>query len=413
MAGGQTPVIDAESGPVSGQTRAHSLTLLLAAGLLIGTITQFLVGTLAPSITRDLDLGASQFGLIVSLLFAVGCLGAASSQWLVQRLGLRLAFMSVQWLVAMALTLLALVQTQSALVGSAILAGVAMGIINPITNAVIARDVNAPAQTPVVGVVQSGVQVGTLIAGLAAPAAVVLGNWDRPLLVLAAGAVLVSLAAPRLMDADWADRVAEGVAIPSDLRTLAYAFVAYAFLMAAGAAVMFAYLPLYASERLGFSDGAAGLLGAVFGAVGFAARLLFTRSRTAIGPRLGRLLVGLGMGAAGALILVALAPQAPWLTWAGAALFGATAVAWPAVLLAGVVEVGGSSLAARLTSWVFIGFYAGLLATPALFGRVVESGLGYTVGWLLAAGIFLAAAATGIGVRRRHPAGSAPPSHRP
>lgn len=50
-------------------------------------------------------------------------------------------------------------------------------------------------------------------------------------------------------------------------------FCAYAFLMGAGAAVVFAYLPLYAVERLNFADAAAGALAAVFGVVGLVARL--------------------------------------------------------------------------------------------------------------------------------------------
>lgn len=401
------------SGRSAGPVPPGTLRVVLAAGLLMGTVTQFLLGALAPAITRDLGLTASRFGAAVTALFAVGTAAAATADRVIRVLGPRRTYLAAQLAVGTALLVLGTVPTQLALAAAVVLAGGAMGVVNPTTNAVIARDVAGPHRTRVVGYVQSGVQAGALLAGFTATAAVLLGGWQRAVVVVSAGAFAVAAATHQLLPADAGAPREARPDVPHNLRHLAHTFAVYAFFMAAGAAVVFAYLPLYAAQHVGFTHAAAGALAAVFGVVGIAARVALTRMSFVSGGRLPRVMFALGTGAAISLLMVAAAARAPWMLWAAALVFGATAVSWPAVLMAALVEIAGARFAARLTSWVFVAFYLGLLATPAAFGVVVE-GPGYGPGWMLAAALFAVAAVVGSRVRTQPvPAGQAcfPTSH--
>lgn len=368
------------------------LPLLLSGGLLAGTILQFLIGTLAPGITRDLGLTENRFGLAVTLLFAVGGGAAASSGRVIAIVGLRRAFVGVQVLVLVALTVFATQRTSLSLIVAMVTAGIAMGIVNPVTNGIVGRYIPAELRTSTVGVVQSGVQAGALLAGLAAPVAIALGGWERSLLVIALAPLVVALAAPRIVPPDTPrGQRRHGRASPALKRFTARSAL-YALAMALGSSTAIAYLPLFASSRLEFSDGTAGAVGAVSGAVGLAARLALTRSRAQLAHRLRPFLSRLALVASASLGLVAVSPLAPWLIWPAALLFGASALAWIAVLLAGLVEVAEPGSVEGVTGRVFVGFYVGLLAGPAAFGLLLRAGHSYVTGWLLAAGAFLVAA---------------------
>jgi len=78
----------------------------------------------------------------------------------------------------------------------------------------------------------------------------------------------------------------------------------------------------------------------------------------------------------------------------GAALFGATAVAWNALGMLSIVRDVEVSVAGRASSRVLLGFYIGFLIGPVSFGWAVDH-VGYATGWAaVTTGFALAAALT-------------------
>ena len=79
------------------------------------------------------------------------------------------------------------------------------------------------------------------------------------------------------------------------------------------------------------------------------------------------------------------------LLWVGAALFGATAVAWNALGMLSIVRDVEVSVAGRASGRVLLGFYIGFLVGPVSFGWAVDH-VGYAAGWAaVTAGFALAA----------------------
>jgi len=80
------------------------------------------------------------------------------------------------------------------------------------------------------------------------------------------------------------------------------------------------------------------------------------------------------------------------LLWAGAALFGATAVAWNALGMLSIVRDVELSVAGRASGRVLLGFYVGFLVGPVSFGSAVDH-VGYGAGWAAVIAAFAVAAA--------------------
>jgi hypothetical protein len=80
------------------------------------------------------------------------------------------------------------------------------------------------------------------------------------------------------------------------------------------------------------------------------------------------------------------------MVWAGAALFGATAVAWNALGMLAIVRGVDVAVAGRASGRVLLGFYVGFLAGPVSFGWSVDHA-GYAAGWAAVVAAFAAAAA--------------------
>ena len=165
--------------------------------------------------------------------------------------------------------------------------------------------------------------------------------------------------------------------------------------MGFGVGAVSAYLPLYAVEELGFSRGTAGLTAALMGLVGAAGRVAWGRHQDHTTKPVMRSLGTIAVGSVAASAAMAAAPSlGSGFLWVGAALFGATAVAWNALGMLSIVRDVEVTMAGRASARVLLGFYVGFLVGPVSFGWAVDH-VGYTAGWIaVSAGFALAAALT-------------------
>jgi predicted MFS family arabinose efflux permease len=369
----------------------------LGLTLLVGIFPQFAIGALGPQLRTDLGLAPADLGIVFAGFLGLGVLGSPVAGPLVDRIGGRRSCLGLMIVSGAALLGASFADSGAGLVAGVLPAGLAMAFANPGTNRWASAAKTAQVQATLVGVAQAGVQAGALLAGALAALSVVGLDWRGALRVGAALALCGAVAAwlgpedarpagtsapGRVAGTSTRDRDADR----RDLRALA----SYAMLMGGGTAIVFAYLPTYAVDVGRFSVAAAGATTMVFGGTALVCRLglgVVIRRPDQVGPRL---LIGMALGSAVAIGLIAAGAAEPSWIWVGAVVFGATGTTWPAVAFLAVVRASPPGGAGRVTGWVTAAFYLGLLVTPPLTGRLIDT-VGYRWLWAVAVGCYLAA----------------------
>jgi MFS family permease len=383
----------------------------LTLGMAVCTLLPYALGALGPFITDDLGITHTALGTLTTVMYAVGAVLSPVAGPLVDRFGGRRSLVVSFAAGGLGAALAAVAGRHYAgLVAGAAVFGISVAFGNPATNQLAAGGVHAGRYGIVTGVKQSGVQVGAFLAGLVLPALADAAGWRTALggcgLLGAAGLVLTGRYVPRrsrrsARPEPWTGPGTAGGARadgppPAGRRRLDRAvnqLTVYALLMGFGVGAVGAYLPLYAVEELGFSTGTAGLTAALMGFVGIVARVAWgrrhDRTMTPVIRSLGTLALGSVVASAG---LWSAASLGSGFVWAGAALFGATAVAWNALGMLAIVRDVDVAVSGRASGRVLLGFYAGFLAGPVSFGWSVDHS-GYSAGWAGVTAVFALAAA--------------------
>jgi predicted MFS family arabinose efflux permease len=301
------------------------------------------------------------------------------------------------------------------LVAAMVPAGAAMALANPGTTRWAAAASSPARRASLVGIAQAGVQAGALVAGGLAAAAAIGLDWRGALRI---GAVLaaVGIVAAWVGPADPGEpRPAPASSPPAalddaspdqdDLRRARRGLAGYALLMGGGTAIVFAYLPSFAADVVGFTTPVAGATTLVFGATALVCRLLLgalLRRDDQAGPAL---LTAMSIGAAAAIVVLSAGSLAPTWLWVGTVVFGATGTTWPVAAYLSVLHHSPPGAAGRLTGWVTASFYLGMWATPAAAGWAITT-VGYHLAGAGAVACYLGAIVPARALTRRSaPAG--------
>jgi predicted MFS family arabinose efflux permease len=378
----------------------------LTLGMAVCTFLPYAFGALGPFITDDLRITRTALGSLTTVMYAVGAVLSPVAGPLVDRFGgrrsLMVAFASGGLGVAVAASA---GRHYAGLLAGAGVFGISIAFGNPATNQLAARVVQAGRHGIVTGIKQSGVQVGAFLAGFVLPRVADVAGWRAALgscaLLGAAGLALAGRFVPGPSDgAGTADGTAAAERVPAGAAPRRFdravnRLAVYALLMGFGVGAVSAYLPLYAVEELGFARGTAGLTAALMGFVGILARVGWGRRQDRTTKPVLRSLGTLAVGSVFATLAMATAAsRASGLLWVGAALFGATAVAWNSLGMLSIVRDVEVSVAGRASGRVLLGFYVGFLVGPVSFGWAVDHH-GYAAGWAaVTAGFALASALT-------------------
>src|SRR5438034_6998032 len=203
----------------------------------------FVVGALGPFLVHELHLTRSELGALVAAAFGVATLLSLVSGQVVDLVGGRTALVWLLGLVALNLVVLSIAPTFAALLAAAALGGVAQSLANPATNKLVAGSFTRTRRAMVLGVKQSGVQVGAFAAGLLLAPLAAASGWRTALrlaaLVPAAAIVLAVAVAPAAAPADG-PRLLRAPRPPS---ALARWLMAYSLFLGAGIAAVNTYLP--------------------------------------------------------------------------------------------------------------------------------------------------------------------------
>lgn len=359
-----------------------------------GTVVQFALGVLAPAIVEDLALSRFQLGVMTSTLFLVASVASPVMGWWVDQRGglgvIRLVFA----ISATSILALAAAHHFVVLLVAVAVAGTAMAAANPATNAVTADFFEPVRQPGVIGIKQSGVQVGAFSAGFLPLLAQGVG-WRGALMVT--GMVCVAGLLLTAQRGSTAATLATQTVVPTRSRSKASVFAdrdvrylaAYAATMGPGVAVTGTYLPLYAVEHLEVTPAHAGILAGVLGITGIVMRLVWSwllqrgLAASVALRRIGALAV-----LAQSLLLASVPLKSVAFAWLGVIGLGTTVFAWNAVGMLAILRRFPTGQTGPPSGIVMMAFYAGFVVGAPVIGLLVDRTGGYTSAWLAAAAAY-------------------------
>jgi predicted MFS family arabinose efflux permease len=345
----------------------------------------FLVGALALQIRGDLDVSVEAVAAGVSVFFLAGAFGAGPGGRLSERTGALRAMLGSA-LVTSACLLAAGLVTDSllALFACLVVAGLANAVAQPAINLFMADQVPMERQGLAFGIKQSAIPAAVLISGLALPVLAIPLGWRATFVICALAPLAVALVLARHAASLRPVAVRERAPRPS--RALILVALGAALGSSAPCALS-AYLVASAVDA-GIAEGAAGLLAAVGSAVSLGVRLavgIRADRRLDYGFRMVVTLIGFGcVGFA----LLAFGAPLPFAI--GAVLAFALGWGWPGIFNMAIVHLHRDAPGAA-TGVSQTGIYVGAGGGPAAFGALYSMS-GYTVAWLVTAGVALSAA---------------------
>jgi len=349
---------------------------------------------LASFVIEDFGISRTEFGSIGS---AVGLLGAISSPFagrLTDRVGGRNAVLVVLVGATVAALLFSIAPFFVALFVGAAVAAVTGSGGNPGTNRLVAAFVEPGRRGFIIGLKQTGAQLGTLLSGLLAPWGAVAFGW-RP--TMAVMAVVLIVPVPFLFRVIPADRPhrRERYEPARVLSTGIWWVAVYGGLLGLGGSAAF-LLPLFVEESLGQTPRVAGLAAALLGGAAIAGRLQWARiveRRASPAPTLAVLAL-LSVAAMG-LMLLSINSGIAWM-WVGTVVLALSASSWTAVGAMAVIAIAGASAAGRASGIVWFGFLTGVGLGPPIYGFTVDETGSYALMWSIALGSFALAAGVAV-----------------
>jgi predicted MFS family arabinose efflux permease len=367
---------DDVDGPGLPAAEIRRLTLLALAATGVGFLPWFAISALGPFLIADLEASAALPGRLIGLMFVVGVVGCLLAGGIVRRLGPALALWLTILAGGLALAGMALAPNVLVLSLAVATAGGALALPMPATAALVAMRVPEARRGSVIGVAQSGQQLGALSAGATLPVIAAVNGWRWSLAGAAVGALLITAAFWRRASPER----------PLVRPTVAYRtprwLMAYALLMSSWTVSAVAFLPVFGSEAHGMSGTVAGRLVTVIGAVAIIGKILWGRvagraSRPTFPP------IMLSLVAASGLTLASLAGHlGVWAVWASAAVVGASSLAWPVVTLSLIARRVSSETAGAVSGRILAAGFTGSAVGPVLFGWLLET-RGFTTAWVV------------------------------
>jgi MFS family permease len=366
----------------AGETRRLTLLALVATG--VGFLPWFAVSALGPFLIADHDASAALPGRLVGLMFVVGIAGCLLAGDIVRRWGPTRVLKLTIAAGGIGIGGMALAPNVLVLSLAVAASGFVLAVPMPATAALVATRIASERRGSVIGVAQSGQQLGALSAGAILPLIAAAHGWRWSLMGAAAGALLIAASF-------WGVGSHEPVVARSKVvfRTPRW-LMAYALLMSSWTVAAVAFLPVFGSESHGMSGAVAGRLVTVIGAVAIGGKILWGRAAgRAVRPTLPLILLAL-IAAAGLALAALAAVLGTWAVWVSAAVVGASSLAWPVVTLSLIARRVSSEVAGAVSGRILAAGFTGSATGPILFGWLLES-RGFATAWSFGVAVTLVA----------------------
>ncbi len=371
------------------------IILLLATLVQVGvSILQQAPAALEPVPTTDLDLSRAQIGLLSSAIWGGMLLAMLPVGLLIDRHGERRFIIAGVTVMALLSLWATRFDTFVWLLILFLLASLGASTSAPGGSKAIAAWFPRSRRGGAMGIRQTGVTIGGLLAAFLLPPVAVRFGWEAGL-GLGAVVALVAVFCFALFYRELPDDAGEGVGAPAPRVPVRSIVREPGFLAATGYAFVFmgvqgssaSYLALSLHEEVGLSIVAAGVFLAVFQMGGIAGRIGWGVVSDRIGRR-GPVMVLVGLVAMGSCLAMASAGEDTLIPFVAvfAFLLGLSAMGWNGVYLTLLSEsVPMHAAATAMGASLTIAFVGMFLASP-LFGLAADLTGSYGASWLGLAG---------------------------
>ena len=352
------------------------LTLVIQAMVAMALLT---LPVIAPVVAQTLQVSPALVGLYVSVTYAGAMVATLMGGATVARMG---AIRVSQWglvLCAVGLVLCA-VPWLPAMVLGAVFIGLGYGPITPASSHLLARTTPKAQMSLVFSIKQTGVPLGSMLAGAIVPPLALLIDWQLSMLVVAALCLVCAVVSQRLRADLDSDRQADlhirwGSLIDPIRMVLAHrallTMAACSFMFSMVQLSLTTYLVTFLHDDLSYGLVAAGLALSVtqLGGIGGRVAWGYVADRW-LGPRRMLLLLASMMAvcALGSAFLTTDTPHA--VVIAILVGFGASAIGWNGVYLAEVARRAPPGMASMATGGTLAFTFLGVVLGPPMFGAL-------------------------------------------
>jgi MFS family permease len=347
---------------------------------------------MAPAAAPALGIAPAAVGYFVTLVYLGSMIGTVTAGGWVGRFG-PILVSQAGLLLCLAGLAVASSGALAAVVVGALLLGLGYGPATPASSVILARAAPPHLLALAFSIKQTGVPLGTAIAGAAVPVLVLALGWQGAALAIGFACALCAAAlVPVRARYDAGRNRAAPVSLRSafapvglvvrDRRLLELSLVS--FLYGGMQITLIAYLVTFLVESFALSLVLAGMVMAASQLTSVAARIAWGVFADRVATRRATLgLLGLGMGLTASVALLA-APAWPlWALFAFAMAFGATAVGWNGVFLAEVARLAPRDRISDATGGSAFFTFLGVVVTPPLFHLVLHLTSSYAVTYAL------------------------------
>jgi sugar phosphate permease len=380
---------------------AWTALALVTSAHAAGSFAMLGIAPLSPFLVDALGLNRTQVGLFVPAAYLGGVLMSLPSGWLTDSLGVRLTLGLGLVLIGVMVGAGAESSSLPVMLACLVVGGFGFSVLNPATGKAIVDWFPPRRRGAAMGIKQTGLTLGGVVASLTLPPIAAGHDWRRALLVAAGVAIVSGVTVALFYRRPPLPEVATEVVRPGVrdamefLRRPGVVLVfACGFVLSIAQSSQLAYLTLYAKETFGMSAVSAGQLLALAQIGGTASRLAwgFASDRWFGSRRRPGIVINALLGA-GSYAVFAAGARLPYeLTIPLALLAGAGAFGWVGLYFALVAEIGGPRYAGVLTGLSVVFSWSGVLVGPPLFGLLLDATNSYTWSWLTLAALATAVA---------------------
>jgi MFS family permease len=341
---------------------------------------------MAPAAAPSLGVSPAAVGYFVTLAYIGSMIGTVTAGGWVARFG-PIRVSQVGLVLCGCGLAVAASGSLAAVLAGALLLGLGYGPATPASSVILVRAAPPGMLALTFSIKQTGVPLGTAIAGAAVPSMVLGLGWQAAALGIGiACALFALLIAPLRGRYDAGRNPGTALSLRSAfapvllvLRIRPIAELALTSVVYGGVQItLVAYLVTFLSESFGLSLVLAGMVMAASQLASVAGRIAwgvfadrFSTRRATLG------LLGIGMGLT-ALAGLAAGPHWPlWAMFAFAMALGATAVGWNGVFLAEVARLAPPDRVSDATGGTSFFTFLGVVLTPSLFHAVLDASASY------------------------------------
>lgn len=371
-------------------TAERGVVAVSAGAVGIGASLGFFPGFLATVLSEELLVSKGKVGLIVGIYFGATGLGSILAGKITEKIGPRAAIAIDMLIVATCSFAIAIVGTYLIWLVSSVLAGAAYGLSNTGTNVVIGKEINDDKRTLAMSIKTAGVPLMAALASAIGPWSAAQWKWEHILLVNGIVAIGVGTSALFVIPNFKVDSVQESRAraLPANF----FWFGIASFLLIAGSQPLYSWIVSYLEDSMDASSGLAGGITSIAcfcGVImmvcnGLFADRLGSRNRTS-------LVITLLVFSTIAVLLVSLGPSLGiFFVISGAIIGVSTQLSAIGTMHACIVDKAPYSIS-RATGITMTGYYLGALASPPLFGFIVDWTGTFAYSWVGTAALLFSA----------------------